>query len=336
MRRIAASILLTTVVACRQIREMQDVSNVASTLEARFNTPMGVTLSRGWLVISVPGVTLAKIPSADVHRNALIIAKFAFAHYPHPEAIQQVGVQFVRTRNRRGQVEYWPAGSWPVSRLRDTSVSPAPDSRPLGLATRAFEDTLLETVTGNGRTDTIGTMIQSLRRITAGPYAWWQQVVTYHLVRGGPDAVDSLRLDPATLLPILETRHNWRGLSRLAYEGPHVHGVLDSAATFTALDTTFEVAPFASAEIDGVLRAQPLDSGFVADLPFYYPGKPGFVWATARVVGADSATYIVESTSVAGVERFWISRSTHTLLAVRDIVDSAHRDTFTRIRRIPR
>jgi hypothetical protein len=104
-----------------------------------------------------------------------------------------------------------------------------------------------------------------------------------------------------------------------------VHGVFDSAGTFPPFDTTLDVAPFASAAIDAVIRAQPLQSGFVTRLPIYYPGKIGLAWTTVRVVGVDSSAFIVESTMdrTGGTERYWISRSTQGLLAVYDAADPA-------------
>lgn len=120
MRRFLAAIMLPALLACGDLRQMSDLSLEASELQGRYKTPMALTVVRGSLIISVPGVDINKLRPAVAREYALDIAKFAYAHYRHPEGFEQVAVQFVaHTTNRRSsrRVTYALAGSWPVSEL---------------------------------------------------------------------------------------------------------------------------------------------------------------------------------------------------------------------------
>jgi hypothetical protein len=320
VRRLTGVFACLLLAACQGMREqLDDVMQLVTALHSQFNLPASVNVSDGTLAVALSGEAAAKLSAADRDTLALNVARFAYAHYGHRDALSRVAVTFV---SRTG-VE--PGGSWPTSALIQSSPDPLASLTP-----RAFEDTLVVTTMDSG---SAGTMERSFRPMPAGQgRALWELVVTYRRRPQTVTSVDSLRLDQATFYPVAERRHNRRGLTSLAYDGAHVHGVVDSGATMRALDTTFAVAPFAAAQLDMVISALPLTPGFSTTVPVFYPLDRGIlVRTTVRVVDADSAAWTVEASNGPGTgQRFRIARPSRLLIDIRDTEDSVHGTSYVR------
>jgi hypothetical protein len=329
-RRLRCVLLCLALAACKAARtQMNDVMQLAAAVQSQFQTPVSLNVTGGSLTVSLASQATDKLSAADQNALALSVARFAYAHYGHPEALSRVTVTFV-FRSSSGPINYSrrdPGGSWPTSQL----VAQSSPDLPLSLTPVAFEDTLLVTTADSGRLDTVGTMVRSLRSMSpAQGHPGWGVVVTYRRPHIVP-SVDSLRLDATTFFPVSERRHNAHGLTRLVYDGAHVHGVIDSGATVRAVDTTFEAAPFAAAQLELVIRALPLAPGFTATVPMYYPAYSGLVRTTVRVVGSDSAAWTVEASNGPGTaQRIRIARSSRLLIDIRDATDSAHATSYVR------
>ncbi len=321
MRRLTCVFACLLLAACRGMREqLDDVMQVVSAIQSQFNIPVTVNVSGGNLAIALSGEAAAKLSAADRTTLAHTVAQFAYAHYGHRDALSRVAVTFV---SRAGTE---PGGSWPTSQLAAQSL---PD--PLAsLASLAFEDTLVVTTMDSG---SAGTMERSLRPITTGQgRPLWELVVTYRRQPNTVASVDSLHLDPATSYPVSERRHNRRGLTHLTYDGAHVYGVADSGATMRAVDTTFDTAPFAAAQLDVVMRALPLAPGFSTTVPVYYPLHGGLIArTTVRVVDTDSAAWTIEASNGPGTaQRFRVARPSRLLIDIRDVSDSLHGTSYVR------
>jgi hypothetical protein len=122
-------------------------------------------------------------------------------------------------------------------------------------------------------------------------------------------------------------------LTHLAYDGARVHGIVDSGgAKMRAVDTTFDTAPFAAAQLDVVIGALPLAPGFSTTVPVYYPIRGGIlVRTTVRVVDADSGAWTIEASNGPGTaQRFRIARPSRQSIDIRDVDDSAHGTSYVR------
>lgn len=118
MRTVGWAVLALVSLACTPLT---DARQLAAELQARFNQPVGVSITNGsYLTVSV--ATDSTDTRTDDERRALAfdIAKFAYAHYDHPATVRQVSVRFVATQSfggasfRRTAV----AGSWSPAELR--------------------------------------------------------------------------------------------------------------------------------------------------------------------------------------------------------------------------
>ena len=316
---VFACLLLT---ACQGMRaQMDDVIQLVNALQSQFHVPVSINVSGGTLAVSLADEGTEKLSAAERETLALSVARFAYAHYGHPDALSHVAVTFV-FRTRKGAITYSrmePGGSWPTSQLVQAPPAPLPPVTPV-----AFEDTLVVTSMDSGRE---GTMERSLRSTGAA----WDLVVTYRQRPPAVTSVDSLRVDQA-LHPVAERRHNRRGFTRLVYDGAHVYGVVDSGATMRAVDTTFNTAPFAASEMDLVIRALPLAPGFSTTVPVYYPATGGvLVRTTVRVVDTDSTAWTIEASNGPGTaQRFRIARPSRLLIDIRDAADSVHGTSYVR------
>jgi hypothetical protein len=328
VRRLTCVFACLMLAACQGMRDqMDDVLQLVSALHSQFHVPATVNVTGGDLTVSIAGQAADKLSAADRNALALTVARFAYAHYGHRDALSRVTVTFV-FRTTSGAITYSrtePGGSWPASEL-DTKSSADPLA---SLTPRAFEDTLLVTAMDSGSE---GTQERSLRPMPAGQgRALWELVVTYRRRPPAVTSVDSLRIDRTTFYPVGERRHNAKGLTRLVYDGAHVHGVVDSGTTMRAVDTTFDIAPFASSQLDVIIRALPLAPAFATTLPVYYPSYGGVIQTTVRVVSADTAMWTIEASNGPGTaQRFRVARPSRLLIDIRDATDSVHGTSYVR------
>jgi hypothetical protein len=321
LRWVSGCVLCLALAACEQVRtQLNDVMQLGAALQTQFNMPVHINIAGGALTVSMVDQAADKLTAADRDALALSVARFAYAHYAHPDALSRVAVTFVSRTSMQ------PGGSWPTSALvAPSSPGPLPSLPP-----NAFEDTLQVTTMDSGDA---GTMERSFRSMTAAQgRAVWELVVTYRRRPQTVTSVDSLRLDAATFYPVSERRHNRRGLTHLAYDGAHVHGVVDSGTTMRAVDTTFAVAPFAGAELDMVIGALPLAPGLSTTVPVFYPLDRGIlVRTTVRVVDADATAWTIAVSNGPGTgQRFRIARPSRLLVDIRDTEDSVHGTSYVR------
>jgi hypothetical protein len=117
---VRSVVLAGCLAGCQELRtQLTDVLRVSAALGSQFGVQMTVAISNGNLSVTVPGEVLKKLPDAARDSLALAVARFAYAHYGHPETLQRVRVQFV-TREDYGPVKYTRsegAMSWPTSAL---------------------------------------------------------------------------------------------------------------------------------------------------------------------------------------------------------------------------
>jgi hypothetical protein len=207
-----------------------------------------------------------------------------------------------------------------------------PDARPNGLLLHAAFDSILFVSRSTGRADTVARATQSLEAVAGPGGGAWLQVFRY---RGsdGTASIDSLMMDGQTLRPLSESRHHPRGTLHLTYSEFGARGVIEpDGESPRMLDTIFTAPVFASASIDQVVRALPLDSGYAAKLDQYFPFPAPFGVRNTevRVLGAEA---VVDGTGrevdcwVVGVilgndvTRYWIAQTTRRVMQVGEGAD---------------
>jgi len=204
-----------------------------------------------------------------------------------------------------------------------------PDARPDGRLLRAGFDTITFISRAADRADTVGRADQSLEALGGPDGSEWLQVYRSYESSVGLTGVDSLVMDRRTLRPLREARHNSLGSLHLTYTASGARGMIEpTGESPRMLDTTFAAPVFASASIDQVIRALPLDSGYAVKLDQYFPFPAPFgVRSTeVRVLGTESVPdgsgHLVDCW-VVGVftggdedNRYWINKASRRVVQI--------------------
>ena len=208
-----------------------------------------------------------------------------------------------------------------------------PDARPDGRLLRPAVDSIIVIARSADRADTVGRAVQSLESIAGRRGNEWLQVYR-SFESDGSTAVDSLVMDSRTLRPLRESRHNVMGVLHLTYSASGARGLIEpSGGSPRMFDTTFTAPVFASASVDAVARALPLDSGYTSKLDLYYPfpAPLGVRRVEVSVVGSERVPdqagrqvecWVVHVTTPGAFTRFWIDKSSRRLVQTADGYDT--------------
>ena len=204
-----------------------------------------------------------------------------------------------------------------------------PGARPDGRLLRPAVDSIIFVVRSADRTDTVGRAFQSLESIAGRRGNEWLQVYI-SFESDGSTAVDSLVMDSRTLRPLRESRHNALGVLHLTYSASGARGLIEpSDGSPRMVDTTFTAPVFASASVDAVVSALPLDSGYTSQMDLYYPFPApfGVRRVEASVVGSEWVRdqsgrevecWVVNVTMPGTPTRSWIDKASRRLVQTAD------------------
>jgi hypothetical protein len=200
-------------------------------------------------------------------------------------------------------------------------------------------DTVAVTVEVPGRTIPFATAIESLRRVTRGGRAAWEQVYQWH-GNDGSRTADTLWFDAATLQPLENHRHNGAHDAVTVFARGTVHTrLVPSGGVAQVTDTTIAAPLFASGQLAALIRASPLASGYAATYQLYYGPPRAVRTAPFRVVGSEVVRarngamidcWVVDANLSEGLNTFYVSKAGHRVVRLVNHEDPNAAFVFTR------
>jgi hypothetical protein len=129
VRCLAGILVSTAAIFLTACDTVQDMAVLGVALHDRYDTPINLSVSEGKLRLTLPNASAADLPPVERRAFAHDLARFAHAHYGHPERISHITIVFehvggaagMKLREEQGRYE------WAMSDLtgqRDSVVAP--------------------------------------------------------------------------------------------------------------------------------------------------------------------------------------------------------------------